>query len=78
MAWLEKATLDLTNAQHEEKVCEIVKDFVIENHWNTPFIIKTGTMRHNTKVRSDVTMTLDSMGIYLTKWRDDEIEIVKV
>ena len=39
MAWLEKATLDLTNAQHEDKVCEIVKDFVIENHWNTPFIM---------------------------------------
>ena len=55
-----KSNTRFNKSQHEDKVCEIVKDFVIENHWNTPFIIKTGTMRHNTKVRSDVTMTLDS------------------
>ena len=78
MAWLEKATLDLTNAQYEDRVCEIVKDFVMDNYWNTPFVIKTGNIRNNTKVRSDVTMTLDSRGVFLTKWRDDEIEIVKV
>ena len=50
----------------------------MDNYWNTPFVIKTGNIRNNTKVRSDVTMTLDSMGVFLTKWRDDEIEIVKV
>lgn len=77
MAWLEKAKLDLTNAQFEPNVKTIVEDFVRENMWNTPFVIKTGTMRENPKVRSTVTMVLDRMAIH-TKWVDDEIEVVEV
>ena len=42
MAWMEKAILDLSTAQYEPKVSEIVRDFVRENTWNTPFVIKTG------------------------------------
>ena len=41
MGWLEKATLDLRNAEYEPKVTDIVREFVMENTWNTPFIIKT-------------------------------------
>ena len=45
-----KAVLDVTNAHYEPKVRKkIVKDFVIENYWNTPFIIKTG---RDVKVRA--------------------------
>ena len=53
MAWMEKATLDLSNAQYEPRVSEIVRDFVMENTWNTPFIIKTG---RDIGVRAKVTM----------------------
>ena len=49
MAWLEKAVLDVTNAHYEPQLGKIVKDFVIENYWNTPFIIKTG---RDVKVRA--------------------------
>jgi hypothetical protein len=77
MAWLEKAQLDLTNAQFEPNVKTIVEDFVRENMWNTPFIIKTGTMRENPEVRNTVTMVLDRMTVH-TKWEDDEIEVVEV
>lgn len=75
MAWLEKATLDLTNAKFESNVSGIVKDFVMENTWNTPFIIKTGD---DVGVRSKVTMVLDTLQIKMSKWRDDEIEVVDV
>lgn len=74
MAWLEKATLDLSNAQYEPKVTKLVQDFVMENAWNTPFIIKTGT---DTGVRAQVTMVLDTTTQH-TLWRDDEIEVLKV
>jgi len=74
MAWLEKATLDLSNAQHEPRVSEIVREFVSENTWNTPFIIKTGT---DVKVRAQVTMMLDEI-TYDTKWDDDEIQVLQV
>lgn len=75
MGWLDKATLDLTNAHYEPNVSSIVKDFVMENTWNTPFIIKTGT---DVAVRSRVTMVLDTLQIKHSKWEDDEIEIVEV
>jgi hypothetical protein len=74
MAWLEKAILDVSNAHYEPKLGEIVKDFISENYWNTPFIIKTG---RDVKVRATVTMVLDRHTSH-TKWRDDEIEIVEV
>jgi len=74
MAWLEKATLDLSNAQYEPRVSEIVREFVSENTWNTPFIIKTG---YDVGVRAKVTMVLDEI-TYHTKWDDDQIEVLKV
>ena len=74
MAWLEKATLDLSNAQYEPRVSEIVREFVSENTWNTPFIIKTG---NDVGVRAKVTMILDEI-TYHTKWDDDQIEVLKV
>ena len=74
MAWLEKAVLDVTNAHYEPQLGKIVKDFVIENYWNTPFIFKTG---RDVKVRATVTMVLDEY-THNSKWREDEIEIVKV
>jgi len=75
VAWLDKATLDLTNAHYEPNVSGIVKDFVMENTWNTPFIIRTG---NDTLVRARVTMILDTLQIKHSKWEDDEIEIVEV
>lgn len=74
MAWLEKAKLDLSNHHYEPEVSKIVREFVSENTWNTPFIIKTGT---NVKVRAQVTMILDEI-TYHTKWDDDEIEVLQV
>ena len=77
MAWLEKATLDLTTAQFEPNVKSIVEDFVRENMWNTPFIIKTGTMKENPNVRNEVTMVLDRMARN-TLWEDSEIEVIEI
>jgi len=77
MAWLEKATLDLTTAQFEPNVKSIVEDFVRENMWNTPFIIKTGTMKENPNVRNEVTMVLDRMALN-TLWEDSEIEVIEI
>lgn len=76
MAWLDKAKLDLSNAQFESKenISRTVREFVIENSWNTPFIIKTGT---NVTVKTQVTEVLDSITFY-TKWDDDEIEILQL
>ena len=74
MGWLEKATLDLSNAQYEPRVSEIVREFVSENTWNTPFIIKTG---NDVGVRAKVTMVLDEI-TYYTKWDEDQIEVFKV
>jgi hypothetical protein len=74
MAWMEKATLDLSNAQYEPKVSQIVREFVSENTWNTPFIIKTGK---DIKIRAQVTMILDEI-TYHTKWDDEEIEVLQV
>ena len=74
MGWLEKATLDLSNAQYEPRVSEIVREFVSENTWNTPFIIKTG---NDVGVRAKVTMVLDEI-TYYTKWDEDQIEVLKV
>lgn len=74
MGWLEKATLDLSNAQYEPRVSEIVREFVSENTWNTPFIIKTG---NDVGVRAKVTMVLDEI-TYHTKWDEDQIEVLQV
>ena len=74
MGWLDKATLDLSNAQYEPRVSEIVREFVSENTWNTPFIIKTG---NDVGVRAKVTMVLDEI-TYHTKWDEDQIEVLKV
>jgi GDP-D-mannose dehydratase len=68
------ATLDLSNAEYETRVPEIVTEFCQQNKHNTPFIIKTGT---DTRVRAFVTMTLDRI-TYSSKWRDDEIEVLEV
>jgi hypothetical protein len=78
MAWLEKATLDLTNAQFEPNVKIIVEDFVKENMWNTPFIIKTGTMKDNPDVTNTVSTVLDRMMIHHTIWDYNQIEVVEV
>jgi len=74
MAWLEKAVLDVSNDQYEPKLSSIVKEFVTENAWNTPFIIKTGT---DVGVRAKVTMVLDDITFH-TVWDDDQIEVLKV
>lgn len=76
MAWLEKATLDLTNAQFasENQITEDVKDFVIENTWNTPFVIRVG---RNNDIKSKVLCLLDTMHAY-TVLDEDEIEVVQI
>jgi hypothetical protein len=74
MGWLEKATLDLSNAQYEPNVTNIVKDFVMENTWNTPFIIKTG---HNQEIKRKVHDVLYVMTSYTTEC-EDEFEIIDV
>ncbi len=75
MGWLEKATLDLSNAQHEPKVTDIVKEFVMENTWNTPFIIKTG---NNPIVKNKVNEVLYDAMISNTVSTDDGIEVLDV
>lgn len=75
MAWLEKAVLDISNAHYEPRLNEIIKDFIMENTWNTPFIIKTGS---DAKVRATVSNVLDNSLISHTFWRENEIEIVDV
>jgi len=78
MAWLEKAILDLTNAQYapESQITEDVKDFVIENTWNTPFVIKVGRNNH---IKSIVLCLLDTMNVYTVIDEDeDEIEVVQI
>lgn len=74
MAWMEKAILDLSTAQYEPKVSEIVRDFVRENTWNTPFVIKTG---NDLRLRAQVTMILDEI-TYHTVWDEDQIEVLQV
>jgi hypothetical protein len=74
MGWLEKATLDLSNAQYEPNVSNIVKDFVMENTWNTPFIIKTG---NNQEVKRKVHDVLYDMTSY-TKEDECEFEVINV
>ena len=76
MAWLDKAKLDLSNAQFESKenISRTVREFVMENSWNTPFVIKTGT---NVNVKTQVTEVLDSITFY-TKCNDDEIEVLQI
>jgi len=74
MGWLEKATLDLRNAEYEKKVTDIVREFVMENTWNTPFIIKTG---RNPNVKNKVNEVLYTMTSN-TICTDEEIEVLDV
>lgn len=74
MGWLEKATLDLRNAEYEPKVTDIVREFVMENTWNTPFIIKTG---RNPNVKNKVNEVLYTMTSN-TICTDEEIEVLDV
>ena len=74
MGWLEKATLDLSNAEYEPKVTDIVREFVMENTWNTPFIIKTG---RNPNVKNKVNEVLYTMTSN-TICTDEEIEVLDV
>lgn len=76
MAWLEKAILDLSNAQYapESQITADVKDFVMENTWNTPFVIRVG---RNNEIKSKVLCLLDTMNVY-TVLDEDEIEVVQI
>jgi hypothetical protein len=74
MGWLEKATLDLRNAEYEPKVTDIVREFVMENTWNAPFIIKTG---RNPNVKNKVNEVLYTMTSN-TICTDEEIEVLDV
>ena len=77
MAWLHKEIIDIRDVS-DDYLEKKIRTEVMENMYNTPFIIKAGTHNENPNKRSQVTGILDTLHIAECVYRDDEIEVIRI